>query len=214
VRGRTRRRATMRNMAIAVNAAVDAGVVVTCASGNDGSPTEIVSPACASKVIAVGSVDKVDALASYSDGGVELDLVAPGEDQFGGAHYPEIVSCFSTLVLQAPEYCMYWLDADCVDDWFTVEGGKYIRAVGTSMAAPHAAGAASRCCWRRILRLTPQQVREILQSTADDLGAAGWDNLYGWGRINIGACARGRADGGQLSVRDHVTGGGGNVRGG
>ncbi len=171
-------------MAQAVNAAVDAGVVVVCASGNDGNPYEIVSPACASKAIAVGSVDKLDSISSYSDGGTELDLVAPGGDQFGGENYPEIVSTFSTLVANDPYLCMYLISEECYDSYFVVDGMKYIRAVGTSMAAPHVAGAAALLL-EAGPGLSPEQVRTLLEQTADDLGVPGWDNIYGHGRINI-----------------------------
>ncbi|MCF7957949.1 MAG: S8 family serine peptidase, partial [Phycisphaerae bacterium] len=171
-------------MAQAVNDAVDAGVVVICASGNDGNPNQIVSPACASKAIAVGAVDKADGIASYSDGGVELDLVAPGGDTFGGTHFPEIASTFSTIVANDPYLCMYYVGEQCYDDYFLAEGNRYIRAVGTSMAAPHVAGAAALLLERNP-SLTPQDIKSILQDNADDLGAPGWDNIYGWGRINI-----------------------------
>ena len=171
-------------MAQAVNEAVDAGAVVVCASGNDGNPNEIVSPACASKAIAVGSVDKLDGIASYSDGGKELDLVAPGGDQLGGDHYPEIVSTYSTLVAQDPDLCMYDLAEMCYDNWFVVDGDRYIRAVGTSMAAPHVAAAAALLLEANP-HLSPVQLKELMQSTAVDLGPAGWDNVYGWGRIDL-----------------------------
>jgi len=171
-------------MAQAVNAAVEAGVVVVCAAGNDGNPNEIVSPACASKAIAVGAVDKLDGIASYSDGGAELDLVAPGGDQLGGAHYPEIVSTFSPTVAQDPDLCMYLLSEECYDNWFLVEGDRYIRAVGTSMAAPHVAAAAALLLEANP-SLTSAQVKQLLESTAVDLGPPGWDNVYGWGRIDL-----------------------------
>lgn len=171
-------------MAVAVNEAVDAGVVVVCASGNDENPNEIVSPACASKAIAVGSVDKTDSVASYSDGSVELDLVAPGGDQFGGSSYPEIVSTFSTFVADDPFLCMYWISEECYDNYFVVDGTRYIRAVGTSMAAPHVAGAAALLLEANP-SLTPLQVKTLLEETADDLGDPGRDNIYGHGRINL-----------------------------
>ncbi|MBN1817123.1 MAG: S8 family serine peptidase [Sedimentisphaerales bacterium] len=186
-------------MAQAVNEAVEAGAVVVCASGNDGSPNEIVSPACASKAIAVGSVDKLDNIASYSDGGKELDLVAPGGDQLGGEHYPEITAPFSTLVAEDPWLCMYYLAEMCYDDWFTAEGGRYIRAVGTSMAAPHVAAAAALILEANP-SLTPVQVKELLQSTADDFGSPGWDNIFGWGRINLEKALDNLPAAGELTV--------------
>lgn len=171
-------------MSEAVNAAVEAGVVVACASGNDGNPNGIVAPACASGAIAVGAVDKMDNLASYSDGGKQLALVAPGGEQFGGAHYPEIVSAFSTLVANDPSLCFYFLAEMCYDNWFAVENNLYMRCIGTSMAAPHVAAAAALLLERNPT-LTPAQIRRTLEQNADDLGEPGWDNLYGWGRINI-----------------------------
>jgi len=171
-------------MAQAVNEAVDAGVVVVCAAGNDGDLTAMVSPACASKAIAVGAVDKLDNVASYSDGGPELDLVAPGGDQLGGQSFPEIVAPYSTEVALNPDYCMYLITEECWDKYFTVDGDRYIRAVGTSMATPHVAGAAALLLEENP-SLTPLQVKTLLEQTADDLGAGGRDNAYGWGRINI-----------------------------
>ncbi len=171
-------------MAQSVNEAVDAGVVVACAAGNDGDLAHMVSPACASKVIAVGAVDKLDNLASYSDGGAELDVVAPGGDQFGGTDFPEIVSTFSTEVANNPLYCLYMIGEECWDQYFVVEGARYIRAIGTSMATPHVAAAAALLLEENP-SLAPAQVKSLLQETADDLGATGWDPAYGWGRINI-----------------------------
>ncbi len=171
-------------MAQAVNAAVDAGVVVVCAAGNDGTPNDLVSPACASKVIAVGALDKADFIASYSDGGAELDLVAPGGDSVGGTNYPEIVSTFSTLVANDPFLCLYFLINQCFDDQFIVDGNRYIRAVGTSMACPHVAGAAALILSENPT-LSPAQVKQVLEENADDLGPPGWDGVYGWGKINL-----------------------------
>ncbi|HEX2972854.1 MAG TPA: S8 family serine peptidase [Tepidisphaeraceae bacterium] len=59
---------------------------------------------------------------------------------------------------------------------------------GTSFAAPLAAGAAA-LAWSINPELTPDQVQSMLYTTAVDLGDPGWDQLYGWGRIDIGAVA-------------------------
>jgi subtilisin family serine protease len=172
-------------MAQAVNHAVDpCGVVVVCAAGNDGNPNAMVAPACASKAIAVGALAKTDFVASYSDGGPELDVVAPGGDLFGGNNYPEIVSTYSTLVAEDPRYCLYLITDECWDYYFVVDGTRYIRAAGTSMATPHVAGAAALLLEENPY-LTAAQVRATLEQNADDLGVPGWDNVYGWGKINI-----------------------------
>jgi len=61
--------------------------------------------------------------------------------------------------------------------------GDYSQFSGTSMASPHASGVAALVRGKN-LSLTPDQVRQILRTSADDRGAAGWDPLYGYGRVN------------------------------
>ncbi len=66
---------------------------------------------------------------------------------------------------------------------------------GTSMAAPHVSALAA-LIWSVNGSLSPAQVRDIIQSTAVDKGAAGFDPYYGWGRIDVGAAVRRAAAGG------------------
>ena len=56
---------------------------------------------------------------------------------------------------------------------------------GTSASAPHVAGAAALAV--EVYRTyTPAQIQAFLEGRAADLGAAGKDNLYGAGRVNLG----------------------------
>jgi thermitase len=66
---------------------------------------------------------------------------------------------------------------------------RYGIGDGTSFAAPLAAGAAA-LAWSINPSLSPDEVKGILFSTAVDLGEAGWDEFYGWGRVDVGAVAR------------------------
>jgi len=59
---------------------------------------------------------------------------------------------------------------------------------GTSFAAPMVAGAAA-LAWSINPDLTPQEVEQMLYSTAKDLGTPRWDEVYGWGRLDVGALA-------------------------
>lgn len=61
--------------------------------------------------------------------------------------------------------------------------GNYVSASGTSAAAPHVSGLAA-LIWSVGPSLSANRVREIIQSTADDLGSPGRDDFYGAGRIN------------------------------
>ncbi|MBI3943064.1 MAG: S8 family serine peptidase [Chloroflexi bacterium] len=65
----------------------------------------------------------------------------------------------------------------------TVVGGSYQAWSGTSMASPHVAGLAALVLSAKPT-LTNSQVRQIIQNSADDLGSPGWDQYFGYGRIN------------------------------
>ena len=63
---------------------------------------------------------------------------------------------------------------------------NYQLMSGTSMSAPHIAGAAAllfQCC----PTLTLGGVRDLLNSNALDAGSVGYDNLWGWGKLRVGA---------------------------
>jgi len=62
-----------------VNSAVDSGIYVVAASGNDGSSNSVRVPACASKVTRVTSSSKQDTISSFSNIFLN-DLVAPGQN--------------------------------------------------------------------------------------------------------------------------------------
>ena len=80
--------------------------------------------------------------------------------------------------LSAPGYQIY----------STSTGGAYASASGCSFAAPLVAGVVA---WMFGLNptLSPDDVIGILTNTAVDLGTPGWDEYYGWGRIDFGAAA-------------------------
>lgn len=61
----------------------------------------------------------------------------------------------------------------------------YISNTGSSVAAPHVAGAAALLL-SAAPNLTGKQVVEILLATARDIGAPGFDAVFGWGMLDIG----------------------------
>lgn len=65
----------------------------------------------------------------------------------------------------------------------TVNGGGYSAASGTSVAAPIVAGIAALVLSANPA-LTGDEVQTLLKQSSDDLGLAGWDTSYGWGRVN------------------------------
>jgi thermitase len=70
-----------------------------------------------------------------------------------------------------------------VSIYTTTNGGGYAGASGTSLAAPVTAGIYA-LMFSANPALTPTQADNLLFSTADDLGTAGWDMYYGHGRVN------------------------------
>jgi subtilisin family serine protease len=68
----------------------------------------------------------------------------------------------------------------------TTRGGGYAFVSGTSFASPIVAGVYA------LMKavngaLAPSTLDQILASTARDLGTAGWDQYYGWGRVDAAA---------------------------
>ncbi|MDD2889937.1 MAG: S8 family serine peptidase [bacterium] len=62
--------------------------------------------------------------------------------------------------------------------------GSLNQLAGTSMACPQVAGGAA-LVWSANPSLTNAEVRDILINTATDLGTAGWDKYYGYGKPNL-----------------------------
>jgi hypothetical protein len=71
-----------------------------------------------------------------------------------------------------------------VDDRAPDETGQQYLWSGTSFAAPTISGAVALMA-QAFPNLTGQQIVQILFNSADDLGAAGVDNIYGHGALNI-----------------------------
>jgi thermitase len=74
----------------------------------------------------------------------------------------------------------------------TIPGGQYLRLSGTSMATPHVSGVAG-VLWQLFPGDTAAGIRGRLTSAVNDLGPAGRDSSFGFGRSNLckaagGAC--------------------------
>ncbi|KPL03278.1 MAG: hypothetical protein AMJ73_07490 [candidate division Zixibacteria bacterium SM1_73] len=155
----------------AVDYAWGQGCVVVASMGNCNSSTPQY-PAAYTNAIAVGATDTDDSrcvppdwdFMGYDDicgwvhgsnYGSHIDVVAPGN---------EILS--------------------------TVLGNTYDYWSGTSMAAPFVSGLAAMIMSEHWPEPSPDSVRQIIRSTAEDeVGlpsedTEGWDQYYGWGRIN------------------------------
>ena len=156
-----------QTLADACAAARNAGVVVVAAAGNESTGT-VSYPAAHPGVVAVGALDAAGQRAPYSNWGSALDLMAPGGDMgqdLTGDGWGDGV--LSTV----------W------DDQSSPPRGSYEHYNGTSMAAPHVAGVAALVL-AVAPGLTPAQVEAYLTSSANDLGAPGFDTQWGWGLVD------------------------------
>jgi thermitase len=142
----------------AIKYAHDKGVLLVAASGNDNSNQKSY-PAAYPEVVAVAATNENDNPAFFTNYGDWIELAAPG------------VNIYSTM----PTY-----HVTMNDEGF---GMNYDYVSGTSMACPHVAGVAALVL-SRYANMTGDDVRNQLRSTTDDLGDAGFDETYGWGRIN------------------------------
>jgi serine protease len=154
------------------------GALVVAAAGNDGAGA-IDYPARSNLVLAVGATTEFGCVASYSDYGPDLDLVAPG----GGsdADLPEDPNCQAGRAGRP----IYQVTLQGAPDRFGISSGY----MGTSMAAPHVSATAALVVASRVLgsRPTPAAIATRLERTARDLGPAGRDSRYGWGLLDAGA---------------------------
>tara|TARA_R110002167_G_scaffold1108_2_gene4747 strand:- start:2262 stop:3527 length:1266 start_codon:yes stop_codon:yes gene_type:complete len=64
----------------------------------------------------------------------------------------------------------------------TIIGNSYATWDGTSMATPHASGVAA-LVWSHFPSCTGEEIRQAMNLTAQDLGASGRDNSYGYGLV-------------------------------
>jgi serine protease len=155
-------------------AARDAGVILVAAAGNDGKAVDSY-PAAYPSVLSVGAVtsEAPTALASYSNTGPTVALVAPGGDATDrdGDKRPDEV--FST-----------WVDDKTTPG---MQNPVYAFMAGTSMASPHVAGVVA-LMKAACPTLGPDQLRFILTAgkMTGTLGAGPRNDTFGYGLVDAG----------------------------
>ncbi len=153
----------------------EAGIIVVGASGNDSTQQvlmPVASPANCQGVIAVGATNYFNEHAVYSNGGANLDLVAPGGDYSLGTLSTGIASTGGAFVSGQVQ---------------PVSSFK----VGTSMATPHVAGVLALMKFVAP-SISPDDIDNLIATgkLTNDLGPSGWDEQYGGGLINARKAVR------------------------
>ncbi len=178
----------------AIRDAYNAGVTMVAAAGNNAT-SDMVFPAAFEEVISVGAINRSGDLASYSNFGPWIDLVAPGgeagedsgpadagDDTGGDAGTVESnddeTDTQPTAILSTAASS----DGETIDP-------IYDDLEGTSLACAHASATAALLL-AIDPNLTPSDIRTILTETATDLGNVGEDDRFGAGRLNASAAVQ------------------------
>lgn len=140
----------------AVKYALSKNVVVLAATGNDSARVKSY-PAAVPGVIAVGSTDERDQRSSFSNYGDWVSVTAPGSNIL--STFP-----FNDNMIGKKEYG---------------------SISGTSMATPFATGLAG-LIRSKYPNMPVAMVKRALETSADDKGTPGYDEQFGFGRVNVG----------------------------
>ena len=157
-------------LSLAVDAAVDAGKVVTVAAGNGGDlPMSVGAPGASAKAITVGAGSDWSAPtgAPNHDDGVSLAYFSSRGPTLDGRIKPDVIGPGTTIT--AAEY---------------ETTGGYATYSGTSMATPYAAGAAALAI---DAGMSPTDVKQAMRQTAQDRGPTGADPDWGAGLLDVRA---------------------------
>jgi serine protease len=167
----------------AVQAAADAGVLIVASAGNSGSGAPLY-PAAYDEVISVSAVNPGADRAYYSNFGdavlkSKIDFAAPGGDMTVDLNFDSYSDgVLSTLFNESSDVFAY----------------AFLQ--GTSMAAPHVAGAAAlvkKALMGAAKPSSPSDIRAVLEQNAIDLGVFGPDDEYGRGLVNAYASVQAAA---------------------
>lgn len=158
----------------ALDYAEEKGVLVVAAAGNEAADIADYAPAGYPTVLAVGSSDRADKRANFSNYGAAIDLVAPGLD---------------ILSLRARRTdTMLNIAGEGYTPGKNVVGAdrRYYWASGTSFSAPLVTAAASLLLAKNPA-LKARDLRRILTYSARDVDAPGVDQYTGYGLLDAAA---------------------------
>ncbi|WP_334015716.1 S8 family serine peptidase [Alteromonas sp. S167] len=138
------------------------------------------------------STTERNAMQSFTDAGMLL-VAAAGNDGNSAKSYPASYDAvMSVAAVDSNEnrasYSQYNNQVEIAAPGSAVQStyptNTYASLSGTSMATPHVAGGAA-LVWSYFPQCSNTQIRNALNATAKDKGAAGRDNFYGYGLMQL-----------------------------
>jgi subtilisin family serine protease len=146
-----------------------------------------------------GGAQDLQNAVSYAQGRGALVVAAAGNDNLPMPFYPAVYDGVVGVAAtddadQKAGFSNYGSHVDVaapgVDIHSTLlQPAAYGEKSGTSMATPMVSGLAA-LIWTRYPSVTASQVAAAIQDSAVDLGSAGWDAYFGWGRIHAADALR------------------------
>jgi len=157
----------------AIDNLLAAGVATAIASGNNSWVNSISSPGCISSAVSVGSSTKGDQISSFSNSASMVALMAPG----GSVGGDPSAACDGSV------------NSDIHSSFIVNTTSTYACLAGTSMAAPHVAGA-----FAALRTMAPSATVAQLLGVLKDTGVPIKDNrqggLFTKTRIQVDAAAK------------------------
>jgi subtilisin family serine protease len=146
-----------------------------------------------------------------SQGGLYFYAAGNSGNNWSNFDYPDVIIVGATNSGDVKtSWSGYGLAVDCVAPGENIEstamGGGYSAPSGTSFSTPLTSGVAAMV-FAKNPGMSAQAVEDILLSSCDDLGAAGEDNTYGHGRINLRAAVEAGPAGPLVLTMGTLTGG-------
>lgn len=179
---------TNTSTTFAIENATDAGLAVVISAGNcgrsdvpgascsgqSGDRNTVTSPGLAPDAITVGAVDEQDTVDRSDDRVASYSSRGPGGADNATERKPNVVAPGSGI------------ESVCNE-----ESAEYIysftcRKSGTSMAAPHVSAVVA-LLEEAADGIRPDRAKAVLEGTALDGGADGWDRAWGWGEVDARA---------------------------